>query len=116
MSVKTLFRKTRSLFSGAAAGGVESRMGALGRRAWAETVPHESPLATPSTPDLASTCPQERALCSRPLIRSQWSVLSLKHVCLPCESQDVALGLPGSDFKDLLLGSFYEAPHLIPSP
>ena len=79
-------------------------------------MPHESPLATPSTLDLAYTCPQERALCSRLLIWSQWSVLSLKHVCPPCEPQDVALGLPGNDFKDLLLVSFCEAPHLIPSP
>lgn len=75
-------------------------MGTLGRRAWAETLAYESPLATPSTPDLAPTCPQGRALYSPSLMlrmRPVWSVLSLKHVCLPCEPQDVALGLPEND-------------------
>ena len=85
-------------------------MGALGRRAWAETLPRESPLATPSTPDLARTRSQGPALRSQPLARSRWSVLSPKHARLPREPQDGALGHPENDSEGLLLVSFYEAP------
>lgn len=88
----------------------KSRVGALGRRAWAETLPRESPLATLATPDLSRTHAQGPALHFQPLARSRWSVLSPKHARLPREPQDGALGHPENDSEGLLLVSFYEAP------